>query len=125
LAVIISGAHEHNVNFLLPLVFREFPRIKGARGRPATKPRVVRADCGYTSRDVSWLLSMCGIRPEIAQRGVRGSDGLGKHRWPIERTFAWLKQMRRVGVRRDRTDSTYNAFVQLACALISYRKLAF
>ena len=124
LAVIISAANRHDVNFLLPLVFLNFPRVKGQPGRPRELPRTVRADCGYTSRDLLALLSICGIDPRIPQRGDPPVPGLGKHRWPVERTISWLKQYRRVGVRRERRATHYETFVTLACALIVYKRIA-
>ena len=85
----------------------------------------MRADCGYTSSDVLRLFAMAGIKAEIPQRGSDAPPGLGKLRWPVERTLAWLKQYRRIGVRRDRKSSTFEAFVTLACATIAYKQLVF
>jgi transposase len=104
IAVIVSAANEHDVNFILPLVFTKFPKVAGANGRPRTKPQMVRADTGYTSKDVLDVLACAGIRGEIAQRGQANTENLGRERWPVERAIAWLKQFRRVGIRRDRLD---------------------
>lgn len=123
LAVIVSAANEHDVRFLLPLVFCEFPRLGGTPGRPREKPEVVRADQGYTSGDLLSLLGECGIETEIPQRGEDAPPGLGKRRWSVERAIAWLKQYRAVGVRRDRNPAIYESFVQIACGLIAYKKL--
>ena len=123
LAVVVSAANEHDVRFLLPLVLMHFPRLGGTLGRPREKPAVVRADAGYTSKELLALLAACGIGAEIPQRGQHAPPGLGKQRWPVERTIAWLKQYRAVGVRRDRNHATYEASVQLACGLITHKQL--
>ena len=123
LAVIVSAANEHDINFILPLVYLHLPVIGGKPGRPLRFPRVVRADCGYTSKDLLWIFQQTKIAGVIPQRGETPTAGLGKHRWPVERTIAWLKQWRRVGVRRERLQSNYDAFVTLASSLICYRKL--
>lgn len=123
LAVEVSAANRHDVNFLLPLVFRWFPRLGGLPGRPPQMPRLVRADSGYTSHAILDLLAWCGIEAKIPQRGKQEQTGLGRYRWPVERTIAWLKQFRRVGIRRERKLSHYQAFVTIACALIAYRQL--
>ena len=125
LGVIVSAANDHDVKFLLPLLLLAFPRVGGVPGRPRELPRLVRADQGYTSKDLLALLGLCGVRAEIPQRGQDSPTGLGRFRWPVERTLAWLKQYRRVGVRRDRRDAIYQSFVKLACAMIAYKKLAF
>ena len=124
LAVLVSAANRHDVNFILPLIFLHFPRIGGVVGRPPKTPKMVRADAGYTSKDLLRLLRWCGIQAEIPQRGEPVPSGLGKRRWPVERTIAWLKQYRRVGVRRDRKDHYYEAFVTIACAMITYKQIA-
>lgn len=122
LAVEISAANSHDVNHLVPLVMCQFPRVGGVVGRPPTKPKVVRADRGYTSSALLNLLAWCGIRAEIPQRGDMPTPGLGKLRWPVERTISWLKQYRRLGTRRDRTLHTFQSFLQLACSLIAYKQ---
>jgi transposase len=121
-AVIVSGANEHDINFILPLVFQRLPVVGGKRGRPYVFPKVVRADCGYTSRDLLYIFRETKIKAFIPQRG-EPSRGLGKLRWPVERTISWLKQFRRVGIRRERRLSFYEAFVSLAFTMICYIKL--
>ena len=46
-----------------------------------------------------------------------------RHRWKIERTFAWLGNFRRLVVRYERNPDLYLAFFQLACAIITLRHL--
>ena len=52
----------------------------------------------------------------------RGS-GLGRWRWVVERTFAWLNQFRRLRVRYEKRADIHEAFLSLACALICWRFL--
>ena len=44
-----------------------------------------------------------------------------KHRWKIERLFAWLQNFRRVLVRHDRHIDNFLSFVHLGCILILLR----
>ena len=37
--------------------------------------------------------------PRIARRDVERSDRLGRHRWVVERTLAWLARFRRLAIR--------------------------
>jgi transposase len=46
-----------------------------------------------------------------------------KHRWPVERTNAWLQNFRRVLVRHEYYPENYLAFVQAACLIVTLRKL--
>jgi len=54
-------------------------------------------------------------------RQIKTPDPLARHRWPIERTNAWLHNFRRIATRRDRKASVYLAFVQLAMIVILTR----
>lgn len=55
------------------------------------------------------------------KRRLKTRDPLAKHRWPIERTNAWLRNRRRINIRRDRKPEIYEAFLQLAMILILTR----
>lgn len=61
------------------------------------------------------------IIPRIARRGVESSSHLGKHRWVVERTFAWLHRYRRLLVRYERRADIHSAFLTLAVALIAFK----
>jgi transposase len=61
-----------------------------------------------------------GIRPRIARKGVEAKHTLGRHRWVVERTLAWLARSRRLTVRYERLAELHTAFLDLACALICW-----
>ncbi|MEU7599545.1 transposase, partial [Streptomyces sp. NPDC041003] len=54
----------------------------------------------------------------------RASQRLGRHRWTIERTMAWLAGCRRLHRRYERKAEHFLAFTSIACTLICYRRLA-
>ena len=61
--------------------------------------------------------------PRIARRGIDSSERLGRHRWVVERTLAWLGGFRRLTIRYERRAELHLAFLHLACSLISLRRL--
>jgi transposase len=69
------------------------------------------------------LLRICGITPRIARRGVGHGSGLGKHRWVVERGFAWLHAFKRLRTRWEYRADIHLGLLQLACALICHRQL--
>ena len=71
-----------------------------------------------TFRGVVGILRRRGIRIRIAPRGVESSERLGRHRWVIERTLAWLNQFRRLTIRYERRQEIHEVFLSLGCALI-------
>lgn len=119
LAVVLSPANRHDLRQLLELVFVRFPRVGGRRGRPLDRPASVMADKGDDSRAARDLLEATGIAANIPRRGAPVPAGLGRLRWPVERTIAWLKQFRRLRIRWDRKAEVTEAFISLACSLIA------
>jgi transposase len=81
------------------------------------------SDRGDDSAAHREALRMFGIRPVIAKRRVEHGSGLGRWRWVIERSIAWLHQYRRVAVRWDYRADIHHGFLTLACCLICWRCL--
>jgi len=46
-------------------------------------------------------------------------------RWVVERTMAWLSKCRGILVRYEKKAINYLGLIQLACALLWYRRIAF
>jgi transposase len=61
-----------------------------------------------------------GIQPRIARKGIESRHRLGRHRWIVERTFAWLARYRRLSIRYERPTAMHEAFLHLACALVCW-----
>ncbi len=47
----------------------------------------------------------------------------GKRHDVIERTLAWLQKCRAILIRYDKKPDNYRGLIQLACALLWYRRL--
>lgn len=82
------------------------------------------ADKGYDYPACRAALRERGIADRIARRGVEDKRHLGRHRWVVERTLAWLARYRRLAVRYERHESLHQAFLDLACALVCFNALA-
>ncbi len=96
---------------------------KGGRGRPQRRPAKADADKGYDFRKCRAACRKRGIILRIARRGIESKERLGRHRWVIERAFAWRNAMRRLRTRYDRRASQYLGFLHLGCALICWNHL--
>ncbi|MEU0900380.1 transposase [Streptomyces massasporeus] len=57
-------------------------------------------------------------RPEL----VESSQRLGRHRWTIERTMAWLSGCCRLHRRYERKAAHFLTFASIACTIICYRR---
>ncbi|MEV6727118.1 IS5 family transposase [Streptomyces xanthochromogenes] len=122
LVVFLTSGNRHGVTQLVPLL-NAMPRIRGVRGRPRHRPGQLFADRGYDFDTHRRLLRARGITPKIARRGTTHGSGLGKSRWVVERTFAWLHQFKRLRIRYDTRADLHRALLQLACSIICLRRL--
>jgi len=130
----LAPGNENERRHLLPL-------IDALIGRGLV-PGEVWADRGYDSLALEQALRDRSIEPrlsrrrranqppaadEVAREVWRGKkrtaktrDPHARHRWPIERTNAWLKAKRRTATRRDRKADNYLAFLHLGMILIGH-----
>jgi transposase len=99
------------------------PPVRGRIGRPRRRPDTLLADRGYDHDKYRRLVWQRGIKPVIARRKTEHGSGLGRDRWVVERTFAWLHNRRRLLLRTDRQHETQEAFLDLACCLIYWRRI--
>ena len=125
LAVQLSAANVHDSKLLEPLVDAVPPirRPIGQPGRPRFRPAKLHGDKGYDFAFCRRALRQRGITPRIARRGIESSERLGRHRWIVERTNAWILAYRRLTIRFDRQAASVLAFLHLGCALICLRFL--
>jgi transposase len=122
LAFLLTGANIHDsVPFedLLDAV----PPIAGKPGRPRRRPDKVHGDKAYDHRRCRAGCRRRHIKPRIARRGIESSRKLGRHRWVIERTLAWMSRFRRLAIRYERRIDIHHAFTALACSLICLNAL--
>jgi IS5 family transposase len=125
LAVGLSAANPHD-SVLLEAVVDAVAPVKGPRGRPGRprkRPAKLHLDKGYDYPRCRVALRRRGITPRIARRGVESSKRLGRHRYVVERSLAWLVGFRRLQVRDERRADVLLGFVRLACALICLKSL--
>src|SRR5918997_2199288 len=77
--------------------------------------RTVFADKGYDAEHHRDLCRAFGAKPGIHKRGQPRGSGLGKQRWPVERSNAWVLENRRLGLRYDRLGFIIQSLLQAAC----------
>jgi transposase len=63
------------------------------------------------------------VKHRISRRGTDSTQRLGRHRWLVQRTFAWLASHRRLAIRYERLVAMHRAFLHLGCALIYWNHL--
>jgi len=120
LAALLSAANVNEGTLLARLV-DAIPPIKRPGGGRRKRPQKLHADKAYASRANRRALRQRHILPRIARPGIESCTKLGRHRWVVERDFAWLHRNRRLLVRYEREDALHAAFLHLGCALICWQ----
>jgi len=124
LGVVVAAA---NVNDHLVLE-ETIEAIVVERPEPtAAAPQHLCLDAAYdnaTSREVAARHGYTAhIRPARDDGRQRRHRGGKPRRWVVERTLAWLNKCRALLVRYDKHDTNYLGLLQLACALLWFRRL--
>lgn len=122
LACLLTGANRHDSAVFEDLL-DAVPPIEQANGRRRKRPGKLHADKAYDIPRCRAALSRRHIKVRIARKGVDSSQRLGRHRWVIERTLAWLNRYRRLTVRYERRADIHHAFLTLGCCLICFNAL--
>jgi transposase len=122
LAALLTGANRHD-SVVFDELLDAIPPIKRPSGQRRKRPAKLHADKGYDYPRCRQALRRRHIQARIARKGIDSSARLGRHRWVVERTLAWLNRFRRLTVRYERRADIHQAFLTLGCALICWTSL--
>jgi transposase len=122
ISLVLSAANA-NDSTMFEALLDDIPPIRMPSGRRRRRPGKVHGDKAYDHRRCRRYLRRRGIRPRLARRRIESSQRLGRHRWTIERTGAWLGGWRRLRIRYERCSERFYALAMLACAVICFNAL--
>ncbi|MGH6782288.1 MAG: transposase [Sphingomonadaceae bacterium] len=108
----------------LPALMEARPAVQGPRGRPRRNPQAIIGDRAYGTKEMIALVRSQRIESLLAPRAddTHGS-GLGVLRYVIERTLACLSHFRRLRLCYERRGEHFQAFHELAAALLVCTRL--
>ena len=124
LSIVVAGANVHDAKLLEATL----DAIVVERPRPTEdEPQHLCLDKGYDNPSGRGAAARHGYRAHVRRIGEEKMDASGKNRYParrwvVERTLAWLSKCRAVLVRYDKKASNYLGVLQLACALLWFRR---
>jgi transposase len=95
-----------------------FERLFLAAFAVMARIRTVFADKGYDAEHHRELCRAFGAESHIHRRGRPCGSGLGKRRWPVERSNAWVLENRRLALRYDRLGFIIQSLLQAACIFL-------
>jgi transposase len=123
LATLLTGANRHE-SVVFEQLLDAIPPIRRPSGQRRRRPAKLHADKAYDIPRCRRALTQRHIRVRITRKGIDSSQRLGRHRWVVERTLAWLSRFRRLTVRYERRADLHQAFLTLGCSLICWNYLA-
>ena len=124
LSVVVAGANVHDTK-LLPATLEA---IVVARPEPTEeRPQHLCLDKGYDNPTGHQATAAHGFQAHIRRIGEEKLDASGQkrypaRRWVVERTLAWLSKCRAILVRYDKKATNFLGLLQLACALLWFRR---
>ena len=120
--MILTPANVPDGKLAIPLLDAIQP-VTGLVGRPRFRPDYYIADRAYgwemniVSTQARGVISLLA-RPQEKTHG----SGLGKVRYPVERTHSWFFNARRLRVCYEKTHKSLQAFPTLKAALICFNR---
>lgn len=118
--IVFASGESHDMPLAIPTI----------ANNPLGKPNMVLADKGYDSDKFRFKLKENGISTNIPNRDIKNRKiqenyniPLGKMRFKVERTNAWIKSFRRLRFRFDYTLTSFQNLTYMALIVISLRKL--
>jgi transposase len=122
LLVCIGPANQRDEELVKPML-KQMPMLPDGKGKRRKKPKALQGDRGYGFVHIIKLLMRLMIVSLLAPRGSAHGSGLGKTRYVVERTLAWIGNYRRLKLCYERTGDHFRAFHVLACCVICSNRL--
>ena len=123
--MMIAGANVHDTKLLAATL----DAIVVERPEPTSEqPQHLCLDKGYDNPTGHQAAQAHDYVPHIRRIGEEKLDEKKRksrpaRRWVVERTLGWLSKCRAILVRYDKKPGNYLGLLQLACALLWFRKL--
>jgi putative transposase len=94
---------------------------------PKLHPQHLCLDKAFDGAPSEATAKVFGYEPHIRRIGEEKKDPRGRRtkrarRWVVERTISWLNRCRGILIRYEKKAENYPGAVQLACALLWYRR---
>jgi transposase len=124
LSIVASGAQVHDVKLLEPTLDQIVVKRPPAQDPPKEN---LCADNGYTGQPAKQAIEKRHYVPHVRGRGEekeakRRNSRKRARRWVVERTHSWLNRYRKLLVRFEKTLLSFEGLLELACALIVFRR---
>jgi len=122
LSIVVTGANRHDVS--------QLENVLDNRAIPCPDNTVQNlcADKGYVGEPADKVIREHNLIPHVVPRGVEAKAikdiaGYKARRWIVEVVHSWYNRFRKLLVRYEKYQRTYEALLHLASAIICWRKV--
>lgn len=124
LSLVVTGANRHDVS-QLEIVLEEI-----IIERPKEIEQHLCADKGYHGDPALAVIVSKNYIPHVKTRGEEKQEKTNNphwkaRRWVVEVSHSWFNRFRKILVRYEKLTETYMALLQMAAAIIAFRKAGF
>lgn len=123
LAIWLTAANIHDSAVFEAVLEDVKPIKRPGPGHPRVRSSKLHADKAYDIPRCRRYLRQRGIGCRIVRKALDSSEKIGRYRWVVERTLAWLARFRHLVVRYERLAGLHLALLDLACVLVCFRRL--
>ena len=119
LSIVVTGANRPDVTQVENVLAS---RVRRPRGR---RRQNLCADAGYDSEEARGVMRKYGYVPHVRSRGEEKKElaaGKKARRWIVEVAHSWFNRFRKILVRFEKRKSSFEGLLQLAAAIIVFRK---
>ena len=120
LSIVVTGANRHDVTQIEAVLKN---RVRKPRGRTHQN---LCADAGYSGKNSEEVMRKYHYVPHVRARGDEKraiQQGYKAKRWIVEVAHSWLNRFRKLLVRFEKTNASYEALLHLAASIIAFRKI--
>lgn len=133
-ALVIAGANRHDLPLLehtlesIPprLEVRRQRLLRRARAKGLTQSQNLCLDKGFDSAKAQRIAQEFGLCPHIRSRGeetLQKQEDKKARRWVVECGHSWINRYRALLIRWNKKTANYLAFLHLACANLTLKRL--
>jgi putative transposase len=128
LSVVVTGANVHDSLLLADALDAVIIEPPDPLPGPDQVKQHLCLDKAFDGASSEATARVYGYEPHIRRIGEEKKDMKGRktkkaRRWVVERTIGWLNRCRGILIRYEKKAQNYLAVVQLACALLWFRRL--
>jgi putative transposase len=128
LSVVVTGANVHDSLLLADALEAVIVEPPDPLPGPDQVKQHLCLDKAFDGAPSEATARVYGYDPHIRRIGEEKKDAKGRktkkaRRWVVERTIGWLNRCRGILIRYEKKAQNYLAVVQLACALLWFRRL--